>query len=255
MLLVISALKGYALESTDGLVGTVTDFLFDQRSWFLKWAVVETGTWLNGRKVLIHPSAFGEPDYDRELIPVRLTKHRIEESPAFAVDRPVFPRDEVSFHNFYGIDPLVSTAGFFGVPSDASRLDPTAQADRLARRAIGDAASLEEDDASLRGVTDIVGFHMRAIDETIGHLENLLIDDETWSIRYLIVGTKTWWPGAHVLISPYAVRAIDWADREVALNITRQQVKTSPPWDPIALMSQMEEKHLHRHYGWPGYGW
>ena len=58
MLQVISPLKGFAIEATDGRLGTVVDFLFDDASWKLRWLVVDCGTWLEGRKVLIHPPTF-----------------------------------------------------------------------------------------------------------------------------------------------------------------------------------------------------
>ena len=58
-----------------------------------------------------------------------------------------------------------------------------------------------------------------------------------------------------MLIAPYAVRSIDWNNSEIRLNVTRAQVKTSPPWDPANLVETMDERGLHEHYGWPGYGW
>ena len=74
MLQVGSALEGYAIEASDGRIGTVSDFLFDDRTWKVRWLVVDTGTWLTGRKVLIHPSAIGRADYERRELSVSLTK-------------------------------------------------------------------------------------------------------------------------------------------------------------------------------------
>ena len=76
-----------------------------------------------------------------------------------------------------------------------------------------------------------------------------------WDIRYLIVATRNWWFGKHVLLSPYAVVKVGWSDGEVYLNVTRDQVKSSPPWDPMKAIERIEEEQLHRHYGWRGYGW
>jgi hypothetical protein len=71
----------------------------------------------------------------------------------------------------------------------------------------------------------------------------------------LIVDTKNWWSGKHVLMSPYAVEAISWGDGEFKLNVTRDQVRSSPPWKPADMMDDDYERFLHSHYGWPGYGW
>jgi hypothetical protein len=99
------------------------------------------------------------------------------------------------------------------------------------------------------------GYHIHATDGSIGHVENFLIDDVTWAVRYLIIDTRNWWPGAHVLISPYAVQSIDWGDQQIHLNVTREKVKASPPWNPVEVVEEMYERRLHGYYGWPGYGW
>ena len=130
---------------------------------------------------------------------------------------------------------LVRTA-FSTSAREAGDIDPVASAEDLA----------------LQSSNEVIGYHIHAADGDIGHVENLLIDSATWGIRYLIVATSNWWIGQHVLISPAAVRDIDWSERHVKLNVTRDQVQTSPPWDPIKLMDQDTMKQLHNHYGWPG---
>jgi len=94
------------------------------------------------------------------------------------------------------------------------------------------AANPEEADAHLRSTSEVTGYHVHATDGEIGHVENFVFDHANWDIRYFGVDTRNWWAGEHVLISPYAVREIDWAGRHVELNTTRAQVKASPPWIP-----------------------
>jgi hypothetical protein len=65
-------------------------------------------------------------------------------------------------------------------------------------------------------------------DGGIGHVEDFLVDDADWSIRCITVDTRNWWPGERVLISPFSVREIDWADRLIHLNVNRQKVKDGP---------------------------
>ena len=76
-----------------------------------------------------------------------------------------------------------------------------------------------------------------------------------WGIHYFIVDTKDWWFGQHVLVSPFAVKAISWIEHEIRTNLTRDQVKASPPWDAAAVIDRAYEQHLHGYYGWPGYSW
>ena len=118
----------------------------------------------------------------------------------------------------------------------------------------GDVA-LDDGDPHLRSVAEVTGYHVQARDGAIGHVEDILVDSTGWGLRYLIVDTKNWWFGKHVLISPYAVTRIDWPDRQVLLDIDRDKVKASPPWDPIDEIDEAYERRLHDHYDWPGYGW
>lgn len=257
MLMVASALKGYAIEATDGRLGTVKAFLFDDTTWKIRWLVVDTGHWLTDRQVLIHPSAIGLPDHQRQHLPVVLTKAQIEASPDIRQDQPVSMQMQNGLYGYYGWDsgwgPDYYGAGLSGIGTSGLGLPFFGQAVPLQ----GDTMQVgtEDGDPHLRSIAEVTGYHTHATDGAIGHIENFLIDDVTWTVRYLIVDTRNWWPGAHVLISPFAVRSIDWTAREVRLNVSQAQVKGSPPWDPVAIVEQAYEQRLHTHYGWPGYGW
>ena len=105
-------------------------------------------------------------------------------------------------------------------------------------------------DPHLRSLTAVVGYHIEAEDGPIGHVENFLVDGATWGIGYLIIETKNWWPGQHVLMSPSAVCEISWSERGVTLRVTRDQVRNSPAWDAAEIIDEDYEKRLHGHYGW-----
>jgi len=258
MLLVESALKGYAIEASDGPIGSVSDFLFDDKTWILRWLVVDTGNWLVGRKVLIHPSAVGEADYVERTLPVRLTRAQVKGSPDIAHDQPVSRQMESNLYNNYGWDPLWGGGGYFGGypvgmgwPISRSRIrGQTALLD-----AHDPELRSEDGDPRLRSMAAVNGYHIQATDGSIGHVQDFIFDDATWSIRYLIVDTRNWWPGKHVLVSPYAVQEIDWNGQEVRLDLTRERIKASPPWEPAAAIEEDYAKRLHGYYGWPGYGW
>src|SRR5471030_1282550 len=81
-----ASLKGYAIEASDGRLGTVSDFLFDDASWLVRWLVVDTGKWLSGRKVLLPPTVLGHLDEKREQFSVRLTMQAVKDSPDIDAD-------------------------------------------------------------------------------------------------------------------------------------------------------------------------
>ncbi len=248
MLQVGSALKGYQIDASDGTIGSVSDFLFDDRTWKVRWLVVDTGGWLTGRLVLVHPSVIGKADYIRRVLPVKLTKARVEASPDISRDQPISRQNERNLYDYYGWDPVWGSS-YFG---------PTASAPDVAEPAaaeVGVMARPEDNDTHLRSLSEITFYDIQANNGAIGHLENALLEDDVWGIRYLIIDTRNWWPGQHVLLSPYAVREIRYLKNQILLNVSCEQVKGSPPWAPLDLIDQAYEKRLHRHYDWPGYGW
>jgi hypothetical protein len=123
-------------------------------------------------------------------------------------------------------------------------------------RAAGAEARANEGDRHLRSVAAITGYHIHAVDGEIGHVEDFLVDDIGWSLRYLIVDTRNWWPGERVLISPRVVRRIEWADRLIYLDVDREKVKASTRYDPsIALDRAYAEKVLSRYRTHSIAGW
>ena len=248
MLQVGSALKGYKIEASDGAIGSVSDFLFDDQTWKVRWLLVDTGNWLTGRLVLVHPSAIGRVDYLRRVLPVKLTKAQVEASPNVLRDSPISRRHEFKLYEYYGADPVWGSS-YFGRNPMAP--DPAEHAVAEA----GVLSRLEGHDPHLRSLSEITGYNIQASDGAIGHLESVLLEDDMWDIRYLIIDTKNWWPGKHVLLSPYAVKDVVLSKKQILVNVSCERVKASPPWAPLDLIDQAYEKRLHRHYVWPGYGW
>lgn len=244
-----NTLKGYAIAAQDGTIGTVSDFLFDDQSWKLRWLVVDTGNWLSGRKVLLHPSAIMAVNAEDNTLTLRLTKARIQSSPGLSWDQPVSRQMEASLYTHYGWDPYWGGGymgqGFGAIPRDLIEV----------RAQDGIDLSTDLADPHLRSIAAVTGYRLRATDGGIGHIQDFLIEDRYWRIGYLLADTSNWWFGQHVMLSPYAVREINWGDQEVLLDVTREKVKASPPWSAEDELDEPYEQRLHQHYGWPGYGW
>ncbi len=109
-----SKINGYAIDASDGRLGTVSDFLFDDASWLVRWLVVDTGKWLSGRKVLLPPSVLGHLDRERGAFSVRLTMQEIKDSPDIDTDRPVSRQMESHLYDYYGWNPYWSTGLYMG---------------------------------------------------------------------------------------------------------------------------------------------
>jgi hypothetical protein len=97
-----SELKGYTIEATDGDIGEVVQFYFDDEKWTIRYLVADTGGWLMGRKVLISPAALGRVDWNSRKLHVNMNKERVENSPGIDTDRPVSRQQETDYYNYYG---------------------------------------------------------------------------------------------------------------------------------------------------------
>src|SRR5271170_3682930 len=220
-----SAINGFAIEASDGDIGTVRDFLFDDASWLVRWLVVDTGNWLSGRKILLPPSVLGRLYVKDSVFAVTLTKQQIKDSPNIDADRPVSRQIETSVNDYYGWSPYWGSGfymGGYGYVPGSGMASPYLGA-RRREQEIAEAQA-DRDDVHLRSVEAVTGYHIHARDGEIGHVEDFLIEDADWSIHYLVVDTKNWWFGKKVLVSPSSVRDIDWTDNLVNLNLQRQTV-------------------------------
>jgi hypothetical protein len=110
----------------------------------------------------------------------------------------------------------------------------------------------ETGDQHLRSTREVIGYHVQARDGEIGHIADLLMDDERWALRYLIVDTRNWWPGKEVVVAPPWITAVSWKDRAVMVDLTRDAIKASPEYDPARLTRDYEQQ-LHRHHERAGY--
>lgn len=235
MLRSVKDLRGYKIRATDGEIGTVHDFYFDDQSWVIRYLVVDTGTWLMGRRVLISPLVLGSPKWETQALPVGLTRLQVESSPHMDLDKPVSRQMEESLHTHYGWPPYWS--------------------DTKALAAVGRGGESETrgDDLHLRSVNEVIGYDIQARDGDVGHVEDFVADDETWIIRYMVVDTRDWLPGKKVLVAPTWVDAVAWAERNVYVDLSKETVKDSPEFDPSAPINREYEIRLYDYYGRPKY--
>jgi hypothetical protein len=103
-------------------------------------------------------------------------------------------------------------------------------------------------DPHLRSTDNVSGYHIQAAEGAIGHVEDFIIDDETWAIRYLIIDTRNWWPGKKVLVSPKWIERVNWIAAKVFVNLSRETIKQSPEYTEESLITRDYETRLHRHY-------
>lgn len=243
MLKNLKQIKGRALRASDGTLGEVKDFYFDDVHWHIRYLVVETGAWLNSRRVLISTDAIGRMQPDPDVFSVDLTMEQVRKSPELDANNRVADQQETSLRTYYGwpsywdafanvAAPIINTLGPGTFPTNT----PVVPAGR---------------DPHLRSANEMIGWDIEATDGTIGHVDDFLVNEKGWTMRYLVIDTTTWLPGGEVIVAPSWIRTVSWEKRSVALGLTRESVKASPPYESSASWNREYMERLHDYYGFP----
>ncbi len=246
MLRRVESLRKFSIGANDGEIGRLVEFFFDDDKWTIRYLVADTGGWLSGRKVLISPIFFGAVDWDSNVFNVNLTRQQIKNSPTIDTDKPVSRQHESSFYDYYNFPYYWLGAGLSNpaaVGAGAAAPAPTGpEAAALGQQS-------DSEDIHLRSTQDIIGSYIETTDGDLGHLEDFIIDDQDWVIRYLLTDTTNWWPGKQVLISPEWVNDMVEPDSRVYVDLTQEQIKTSPEYDETTVLDRDYETRLYQHYG------
>lgn len=245
MLRSLKDLEGYTASATDGDVGKAVDFLFDDELWTVRYLVVEPGSFLDGKEVLISPISFRDVQWTARRFHLALTKEKVWHSPSIDVDKPVSRQHEGSFSRYYGFPYYWRSSGLSGVSSRPSTLAASGEKEDPVD------PPGEGGDVHLRSSREVRGSRIQGSDEAIGHLQDFIVDEETWQLRYLVIDTGNWWFGKKVLVAPDWATRISWEERTVSVDLAREAIRTSPEFDPATGIDREYEARLHDHYGRP----
>ena len=243
-------LKGFAIRATDGELGTVDQFYFDDETWAIRYLTVETGGWLDGRQVLISPISVVQTDWQAKRLDVALTKKQVENSPDIDTHRPVSRQQEAAYLGYYGYPYYWGGPSLWGPAFNPAGLviSPTAS-----KEALVDRIRTESTDSHLRSTEAVTGYHIEAADGEIGHVDGFVVDDEVWALRYIEVATRNWWPGKKVLVSPRWIERVSWYESKVYVGLSREAIKNGPEYIESMPITREYEGRLHSHYGRPPY--
>ena len=245
----IHSLTHSVLQATDGEIGKVEECLFDDEKWTVRYLVVKTGSWLSGKKVLISPkSVRGVNLWEKSLL-VSLTRKQVEQSPDIDTDKPVSRQMETQFHDYYGWPYYWADAGYWGMApypggipgSPYHQLDPVGPS-RLE-------GGQKRGDPHLRSTREVTGYGIEASDDGFGHVQDFIVDDASWGIRYLVIDTMNFWPSKSVVLAPEWVDSISWTDRRIRVGLSKESIKSSPEYRTDRPFDRDYEERLYSHYG------
>ena len=243
-------LDGYRVEGPSGVLANVLDAYFDDQSWTVRYLMV-VGVGHGASTVLLSPHSVRRIDRRRRTIVTALTPSQFRAMPGVDAE-PAIPRTaEIGLLRYYGFP-------YYWIGHDRWG-DDRAPRPLPATLVTGAGASgpTPASETRLRSVRDLRRYTIHATDGELGHVDDLLVEDRTWAVRYLVVDTRRWWPGAHVLLSPEWVSHVSWVERSVHVSLERARIRTAPAYDRTRPLDRAYEAHLHQHYGrptyWPGH--
>lgn len=236
----LNNLRGFDLVTTGGEFGTVKQFFFDDEQWVVRYLVVNTGDWVAEHQVLISPFAVMRIDYDYRKLHVALTKAQIERSPEIDTHKPVSRQMEASYSDYYSYPYYWRSPLLWGASASPDLTAPlTPAALRMATSAAAAAmARIVPPKLHLHSTQETSTYHIAATDGLIGYVNDFIVDDATWSIRYLVIDTRNWLLGRKVIVAPHWISSINWARGQVQVNLSRDAIRQSPEYDSAMLLSQ-----------------
>jgi hypothetical protein len=259
-------LEKYSIVATDGAIGDIKDFYFDDEAWAVRYLVVDTGAWLPGRKVLIAPFSIAHWDHAARAFPVLVSKEQIEHSPSINTQKPVSRQHEIRYLGYYGYPYYWGGSGVWGQcgypgmmrtglaygMSDAVYRRVRASNERMAAEA-EEQRERQDEDPHLRSCNAVKQYHVHATDGDIGHVDGFLVEEQSWAIRYLIVNTSNWWLGHHVLVAPGRIGEVSWSYAKVTVGLSRQEIKDAPTYDSDLSPDLGAEPGVYSSHGYHGH--
>jgi uncharacterized protein YrrD len=227
--------RGAVVTARDGDVGSIDDVYFDDERLTVRYLVVDTGGWLNHRRVLISPYSVRTDASADEQVFVDLTRTQIENSPPIEADEPVSRLYEKAYadhyrYPYYWAGPFTWGPGAYPTLTAGAMPDarPAANDSPVADKEITQEMLEAARRSHLRSSRELVGYQAEARDGSVGRIDDFVIDDVDWSVQQIVVDTRRWLPGGQVAVPADAVTGIDWAASEVRLDMDRRSVKQAP---------------------------
>jgi hypothetical protein len=219
MLKNIREIYGTRLAATDGEIGQVKDFYFDDETWAIRYLVVDTGAWLPGRLVLLAPDSLGSFDADEKLLSVNLTMDQIENSPSIESHRPVTRQFESDYYRYYNWPAYWDGGGIWSMDA-LPTLSPPLPAEDIEE-------PNDDDDVHLQSAKALEGYGIQARDGLLGSVTGFLVDQESWTIGEILVETGHWYAGKQIFISPATVTQVSYETSEIVVSLSMADLQNA----------------------------
>jgi len=242
MLIPTKTCRHLALRGLDADFGRVQEFFIDDRTWAVRYLVADTGGWLRGRQVLLSPHALRAVQPADHVIPVDLTRQQVEASPPVDSDEPLSRHWEDAYHRYYAWP-----AYWAGSPTIIGGGPILAPIPLITDILDDDNPDHIDADPHLLSSAALIGHRIQSLDGDIGHVSDVIISDDTWSVAYIEIDTGNWLGRKSLIARDWLERA-SWSREVVQVHLHREAIRQAPILPTGGEISAEYEVALHQHY-------
>lgn len=207
------------VHAVDGDIAQLEQFYFDDDDWAVRYLVLDTTKWGGLGKVLLKPVSVRRVDWQSRSLAVELTKEEVRNSASTEAHRPVSRQRDGELRWDW---PYCGGAGLWGLGYQPAALMSGRAIENMRRRVRSEQAT---DECHLRSSLEVIGYHIQAIGGDVGHVEDFIVDDRTWTIQNLLINTRKWLRGKNVLISTQKIERVDWSEAKVYVTLSSRAIK------------------------------
>jgi hypothetical protein len=212
MLRGVHKLHGFTIHATDGEIGKIIDFYIDCSDWKIHYAIVKLGGLFQIRDVLICVSQLGPSGLSG--ISSDLTTLQVQTSPVIDSAKPLTRDKDIELQNHYGIK---------------------------CRNYTNDEGSI------LQKILALKDFTLISKNGEAGRVEDIIIDDEIWFVKYLVISTGSW-TGKRVLLDISMSKKIDWEQSRIEFDLSGKKISDAPKYDPFVPLLPENEIELKNYF-------
>jgi hypothetical protein len=234
MLRTLENILGYRLIAAEGEIGKVHDFFLDDALWRLRYLVVETGNWMQRRRVLIAKPALGSIDGENREFMVQLTREQVQNSPDVDTEKPVSRQQEMLMNDHYGWPA-------YWAPEALMVLDPIPLGPTI--------DDFKEEDPHLRSFRELRSYRLNYGGEPIAKMRDLVIDDGDWSVTQVVASYGGLLDSRLFAVPASSIVKVSWSEGTLTAATSEKDPGKLPIFDPSAPVNRIEKIVYVDYYG------
>lgn len=214
----VKHLHNCSLTALDGDLGSVEDMYFDDEKWTIRYIVIDLEEVPEKDKAVVSPVSVKGVDWKHRIIAVDLSRNDVADSPEVKAEQPLGRRKERQLNSYYRIPVYWNGVGLWG-----NHVYPGL----LAGESLADDEDSADGASHVHGTKEAIGYKIEAIDGEIGLVDDLVVEERTWEIQFLVADASSWLPGRKVIVDTHWIDRVNWQKGIASVSLPRNAVRSA----------------------------